>query len=340
LPFGALCQAIGLDAAPHPQPSPGRRDDSKHFLEHSRVFDHLHMGRHRQMAIVRAGQGRAAGRKDDVVAMAPETGETPPGLGTFPRCQPSQPVAAEPHLSDVRASTVRAKPGAGVRRRDRHEAVACRCRVRCQPSAGRQAAHAVGDDHRRESRRLLQTTHRVGDRRAVIVDGAEDGLEAHGDAGNVVATQLPEPAIPQPSIAEEAMNEEDAAPAGRFRRDVIGLAFPAKRLTPQENARRHHHLQNPRAKELAESRARIIAFGIGRPQARELERENGAVSGHDEDNESRPRPRGSGSGPGHDRGDGQREQGHGDELLEAREHRIRRGNKKRPPSIRRRPSRY
>ena len=125
-----------------------------------------------------------------------------------------------------------------MRRGDRHEAMPSRFGLRGEPGAGRQAAHAVRDDHRRESGRLLETTHRVGDRLTVVVDGAEDGLEAHRDAGNVVATQPPQPPIPQTAIAEEAMDEKDAAPAARCGGKVIGLASPAKRLAPQEDARR------------------------------------------------------------------------------------------------------
>src|SRR5436190_9733525 len=184
--------------------------------------------------------------------------------------------------------------------------------LRGPPSPGRQAAHAVRDDHRRESGRQLETAHRVGNGLAIVVDGAEHGFEADGDAGDVVVPQAPQPPIPETAIAEEAMDEKDSTPTLRSRK-VIALALRPEWLAPQEDAGRDRDLENPRADQLTDSRTRIVAFGIGRSQPGELDRQYGAVAENDEPDESRREPRRSGRRADDDRSNRQQQQRCGDE---------------------------
>jgi hypothetical protein len=85
------------------------------LFQHRRVIDHLHVRRDREVPVVGAGKRRAAGGKDDVVAMTPEADETAPEVGGFPGSKAGQPVAAETHLTNVDATPVRAEACPGVR---------------------------------------------------------------------------------------------------------------------------------------------------------------------------------------------------------------------------------
>ena len=79
------------------------------------VLDHLHVGCHRQMTVIGARERCAPRREHDVVAMAPEAREACARRRGFAGRQAREPVAAEAHLANVRASAVDAEPGTGVR---------------------------------------------------------------------------------------------------------------------------------------------------------------------------------------------------------------------------------
>jgi len=215
---------------------------------------------------------------------------------------------------------VGAEARAGVRCGDRHQTVECRVRLRREPGAGGQPAHAVSDDDRSDPRCGLQASHRSGDRLPVRVDRAEDRLEADGDARDVSTSQSTQPRVPEAPIAEEAMDEQNAAPTMRGGGQMVRLAPRTKRLAPEEDARRRQNLANPRAQQLGESRTGVVALGVRRSQPRKFDRQDARIADQHKRDETRANPWRSAERPDRGRSDRQRKQGQGNELLDAGEH--------------------
>jgi len=159
------------------------------------VIGHGHVRHAVQVAVVRAGQGRGAGREHDVVGVGIPAQERRTGLTSLARGQRPQPVAPDLHLPTVGDMAELRQPGAVVRCADGHHAAYAigRARRGRQPGSGREPAHAVTDQQRGPAGEPLGPAHRVVDQRHIVVDGTEHRLQIDRRPGQATALQRTQP---------------------------------------------------------------------------------------------------------------------------------------------------
>ena len=284
------------------------------------------------MTVVGAGQRRVAGREDDVVAVAPEADEARARRRAFPgqraarasRCRaasgrcwrrdrgaPSRvPACGEAIVTRRWQRALRAA------RRARREPPGRPCCARRSPARGRSPARVA---------------HRRRDRLAVVVDRPEDGLEARPRRRECPRRRSRRShGFHRPRLQKKPWTRRTPRRPRAVAGQVIGLALPSetagatgRRAAPpmtssgpgSDQLRRfagaHRRLRHTT---IAASRTRSPArrHSRRRPARRKPARATARPSAR-----SRSRPQRSSA-----------EQGRGDELLEARDHAIRRGNKK------------
>jgi len=282
---------------------------------------HRDVRRPQEVAIVGPGQGGATGRKDDVVAVAPEAREPSVRALFFHTAQGLQPRTVAAHLEAVDGSGMAREPGSAMRRADGDDAMKPRGRADVRaPGADRQPPHAVTDQDGCHSRFGLEPAHGDFDGAEIAVDRAERRLEGQGQERNARLPEPLHPRVPEAAVAEEAMDEDDAAAALRIRRNAVGNRGRAERLAPQKDAGRDQRLDPPCRKQLVDRRTVGGPFGIGRAKPVELETEGGHISTGDE-KRRRQRP-GRLPGPERDRhaAEGGRGDQEDDQLLDAGQH--------------------
>ena len=151
--------------------------------------------------------------KDDVVAVPEIAGEQ--RSPRRPTHQPRGLAARHCPCRIWRAFSVIAKscqPGAGVRGSDRHNRVHTMRGIELtQPGANGQAAHAVRDHDRCQRGGFLQPPYRGINCRDVAIDRTEHRFQIDGDIRRPGPPESLHPGIPQTPVADEAMNEKDAA---------------------------------------------------------------------------------------------------------------------------------
>jgi len=233
----------------------------------------VHVRMAAQVAVVRAGQRGRRGREDDVVAVAVETGEAAVACRRLALRQRLQPRAAAAHLLRVRRQAEARQPGAAVRRADRHHAVHARIAVvRAHPGADRQPAHAVADQQRAPAGGPRHAPHRILDQRHVGVDRAEDRLQVQRDAGHALRDQPRPPGVPEAAVADEAVYQDQAAPAAGIGRQMVRMAAPAPGHLPAEDAEGAQRLGAPGAQQFARARARRLVVPVQAALQREFQR--------------------------------------------------------------------
>ena len=249
------------------------------------------------------------------------------------RGQRGQPARLQPHLARVARQREAREPGAVMRAGDRHDVVHARgVGLLGVPAPHRQAAHAVRHDDGRQPRGALQPLHRLLDELGVLVDRAEHRLEVHGDEGHVGREQAPEPGVPQPAVADEAVHQQHAPAAARAGRHVVGEAPAAEGLPPGEHPRGGLGLAPPRAQQLRGAGARCRVVAARQREHRELQRQHGGMPAQRQQH-ARHRPGlVAGAPPQHAPGRRERQQPEGDGLLQPREHQA--SATGRPPSSR------
>jgi len=123
-----------------------------------------------------------------------------------------------------------------------------------EPSADREVAHAVPDNHRNLPRGNLQPLHSRFNGGGVVVDRAKQRFEIDRNKGYMPGPQLPRPRGPEATIAEEAMDQNDHALLARLCRHVIPFDIGAKWLTPERYAGRSRDFTSPGASHQARTR--------------------------------------------------------------------------------------
>jgi len=146
---GAFQPCDGLDTRRPTNRSAFAVHPPEHFVQDIGVMRHVNVRAGSHMAVVGPGQRRGAGRKDDVVAVAVETGESTEAFGRLGRQQADMPRMLQPHLLRIRGVTEASQEGAAMRTANGDESMRFKAGVRAGlPCPHRQATHAVGNHDR------------------------------------------------------------------------------------------------------------------------------------------------------------------------------------------------
>ncbi len=133
--------------------------------------------------------------------------------------------------------------------------------ARAQPRARDQSAHAVRDDHRRQPGGGLDAAHGALDLRDVVVQAREQRLQAHRDERAIELEQPLHPWIPQPAVADVAVDEDDAPQSARGLGQMIldGVRTPGH--APAEDGGRFAPLAQYRAQHVEPAGTRRAVAG-------------------------------------------------------------------------------
>ena len=135
-------------------------------------------------------------------------------------------------------------------------------RARAQPRTRHQAAHAVRDDHRRESGGRLDAVDGALHQRDVLVEAGEHRLQADRDERAVELEQALHPRVPQAPVADVAVDEHHAAQPARGVGQVILDRVGAPGHAPAEDGGRGHPLAQERTRQVAPAgRGRAVGGG-------------------------------------------------------------------------------
>ena len=116
----------------------------------------------------------------------------------------------------------------------------------------------------------------------VVVDGAEHRLQVDGNEWHPLGPQPSQPRVPHAPVADEAVHEQQAAPALCRRRQMIRPALAAKGLAPTEGPRRGAYLAPPGPQQLPGGGDRRRVVAMGPVEQRELQRQHERVATDDD----------------------------------------------------------